>query len=107
MAGGRTASHAGDTMRSSAGVQGAKPRPVRNQLEPGETKECRRCHPVLGVTDFYPSQLNSDGRRSYCKTCDGEARREWARAPPERRNEIQRAYWARKTAEGKVRHDQQ
>jgi hypothetical protein len=51
---------------------------------------------VLDVTEFYPSPLNADGFRSYCKAFDTEARKDWGAANPERRNEIQRDYELRK-----------
>jgi hypothetical protein len=76
-------------------------------LTPGETKQCRRCHRVLDAEAFPPAQQNSDGRGSYCRICKCEARREWGANHPDRRNEIQREYWARKTAEAKWRPTQE
>lgn len=77
-------------------AKGAKPRPVKRTLEPGETKECRTCHRVLDATEFYPSKLNSDGRVNTCKRCDLARSRQWQTANRERTNEIQRAYYRRK-----------
>lgn len=33
------------------------------------TKECRRCHKVLPITDFYIHNLARDGHRNICKHC--------------------------------------
>jgi hypothetical protein len=78
---------------------GAKPRPTRQPLQPGQTKECRRCHQVLDVMEFYPSKQNADGRYSYCKTCDTERVMAWKATHPERWNAIQQRYLARKRGE--------
>ena len=37
-------------------ANGMQPRPVRQVLESGQTKECRRCHRVLNVVEFSTRQ---------------------------------------------------
>lgn len=77
-------------------AKGSQPSAERRVLQPGETKECRRCRRVLDATEFYSSKRNADGVRSYFKACDREKSREWQTVHPKRRNEIQRQYSHRK-----------
>jgi len=76
-----------------------------------KSKECKRCHNVFGLDNFYKSPITKDRRQSYCKKCDKEISKEnyiknrkdrikkrwdWITENRERHNEIARNYQDRK-----------
>lgn len=65
----------------------AKPLPA------SATKECRRCHVVKPLPDFYAHRTTMDGRANYCKECakalSAEQRK---RQDPDRRRAAARAW---------------
>jgi hypothetical protein len=47
-------------------------------------QECRTCHKILPVTDFYVRRTNKHGIDTKCKICDNIASKAWAKKKREK-----------------------
>ena len=56
--------------------------------EKNKVKECRRCHVVKPITEFYKKVVNSDKHDCYCKECCREQAQYYRTNFPERTKEI-------------------
>lgn len=48
-----------------------------------KTKKCSKCGEVKSLDEFYRNKENRSGRYSYCKKCQKESSKRWARDNPE------------------------
>lgn len=69
---------------------------VRGEDGQWAAKPCTACLEILPLTEFYPRKGYTPSAR--CKACHCAATKAWGEKNPEKRREISRSWWERRTA---------